>query len=69
MAITSSEPGYSDREARRQARDSTIKLQRASERRHRLQHLIELDERHLIDLDVQAEFGALTFGVKPDRRY
>lgn len=59
MAITSSEPGYSDREARRQALDSTIKLQRASERRHRLQHLIDLDERRLIDLEVMREFGLL----------
>lgn len=62
MAVTSSEPRFTVAEARKQARDSTIKLARASERRHKLQHLIQLDERHLIDLQVQREFGLLKLG-------
>jgi hypothetical protein len=59
MAITSGEPGFRESNALKLALELTKPAQNASEPRHRLQHLIHLDERVLIDLEVKHEFGLL----------
>lgn len=62
MGFSSSEPGFSGMSAQSRAPDLTLPDQSASGPRRRLGRLVDLDERDLIDLDVQAEFGVLTFG-------
>jgi hypothetical protein len=53
MAITSSEAGFPGSEAQTLLRKLTKPQQTASGARRRLGHLIDLDERDLIDLQVQ----------------
>lgn len=53
--IVSGDDPIQGRKAQSQAVDSTINVQSASPKRSRLAHLFELDERHLIDLQVEQE--------------
>lgn len=65
MGFSSSEGGFSGFPAQTGQSDLTLREQSASHPRRRLQRLVDLDERNLIDLVVEAEFGELEFGMQP----
>ena len=46
------------------AKNLTEAAAKATAKRHRLEHLFELDERQLIDLQVAQEFGQIQWGAR-----
>jgi hypothetical protein len=58
MIVSGDDPSQGSK-AQSRAADLTSQPERVSGARRRLGHLFELDERHLIDLQVADEFGQI----------